>query len=75
MPQNVLFRLNRGNKKPFNSKIIFKNCETKMQLKLHVVKISCVKILDKLALAFEYEILNTTETSCEKIIASLTLFN
>ena len=44
-----------------------------MQLKLHVVKISCVKILDKLALAFECEILNTTETSCEKIIASYTV--
>ena len=34
-----------------------------MQLNLHVVKISCLKVLDKLVLAFEYEILNTTETS------------
>ena len=34
-----------------------------MQLKLHVVKISCVKIFDKSVLAFEYKVLNTTETS------------
>ena len=63
MPQNVLFRLKRGNKKLLNSKIILKSRETKMQLKLHVVKISCVKIFDKSVLAFEYKVLNTTETS------------